>query len=556
MPSITDKLMESLAIDKLIQLSEKPVMALDALAKLTRQFANKPDFKNLMEVFILTLSGQFSVTSAFVILRNPEYGYEEKLYIGTGKFRKDERLLILRNSKDFCRFFHENRKAFRIEELQEKSDGSEFGKLLFESGVKIIAPLSHENELIGVVALGEKVNKVAFDEVEFDLFTTLILTISPMIANSYLFMELAQLNTWYLEILDNVKMGVFVFDSQYVLKKVNISGMKILEELVSGMADMNSIGNRSIQEIFPDDVFQSWVQRFMTADTQNHNELLESMVAKNDNREFIFNVRVSKILYKNHYNFDLVITLDDITNQKQNEQRLFELEKFAEKGQLASSIAHELNNFLALILGGVELTQLALGREKYEKAGTTLEKLKENVDKMKRFTAGLMDYSRLNTVKKTADLNELVKDVLSFLVVQKKFKLVSIQSELEPNLPRFEIDKDQIAQLLLNFLNNAMDAIEEAGIKNGQIQVKTKLQNDRVILAVADNGIGIKPEVKERLFKAHLTTKEKGHGYGLVTCARIIENHGAEIAIESEPGKGSIFTLSFPVNENLPDQVK
>jgi len=531
--------------------SEKPTLALDALSKLTRQFADKPDFKNLMKVFILTLSGQFSVPSAFVVLRNPERGCEQKVFIGTGKYRKNDALLNLKESREFCLFFHENRRPFRIEELMEQENNAAFACLLHDSGVRLIAPLSYEKELIGVIALGEKVNRSSFDDTELELFGTMLQTIAPMIANSFLFMEMTHMNIWYLEILDNVKIGVFVFDSEHLLKKVNITGLEILDTFVPELIENNSLTGMPIQMIFSDSVFHSWVSRFITADVHNDNELIENMVAKKDDRECIYNVRVSKIVYAGNYKFDLVVTLDNITAQKENEHRLFELEKFADKGQMASSISHELNNYLALVLGGVELTQIALGRGDLEKADTTLEKLKSNIDKMKRFTSGLMDYSRLNTRKETADLNELVRDVLSFVVVQKKFKPVTLHTELTAQLPSFEMDKDQIAQLLLNFLNNAVDAIDEAGIKTGQIWMKTHFNKGLVSISVADNGIGIKPEVKARLFKAHLTTKEKGHGYGLVTCAKIIENHGGQIEIESEVGVGSMFTLYFPVNTEV-----
>jgi signal transduction histidine kinase len=359
------------------------------------------------------------------------------------------------------------------------------------------------------------------------------------------------MNIWYLEILDNVRMGVFVFDSEHQLKKVNITGLEILDTFVPELLENSSLSRMPIQSVFPDSVFRSWVRRFITSDITGHNQLMENMVARKNDRECIYNVRVSKIIYDSNYKFDLVVTLDDITAQKENEHRLFELEKFADMGQMASSISHELNNYLALILGGVELTQMALSRDNLEKAGATLEKLKSNIDKMKRYTSGLMDYSRLNTKKEKTNLSELVRDVLSFVMVQKKFKTVALHTELAPDFPAFVMDKDQIAQLLLNFLNNAVDAISEAGTKTGQIWVKTDFKNNLASLSVADNGIGIKPEVKERLFRAHLTTKKKGHGYGLMTCAKIIENHGGRIEIESEFGAGSMFTIFLPINPEV-----
>ena len=255
---------------------------------------------------------------------------------------------------------------------------------------------------------------------------------------------------------------------------------------------------------------------------------------------------IGTIISKAYRDSDLIVTLDDITSQKESEQRLFDLEKFAEKGVMASSISHELNNFLALILGGVEMTQLSIGKNNTEKAESTLEKLKSNISKMERFTAGLMDYTKLETSKKPVQLNSIITDVLSFVAAQKRFKMINIYTDIETDLPELEMDSDQIAQLLMNFLNNAADAIKEAGHNTGHIAVKTSCLENQVALSIADNGTGIPDDVKERLFKSHLTTKPGGHGYGLVTCGKIIQNHNADIDIETELGKGTTFTLRFP----------
>ncbi|MFZ5980033.1 MAG: two-component system sensor histidine kinase NtrB [Candidatus Zixiibacteriota bacterium] len=532
--------------------TEKPILALDALSKLIRQFTQKPDFKSLMEMVLLTLNGQFSVVNSFIIVRSPGAGSNHRLYLATGKFNHHEQLRAMSETKDFFDHFQGGCEAFFVEEMKNCEACGAFAELFDEFGVKMIAPFSHEQDVIGVVGLGEKVNKTAFEPMEYNLFATLVQTLSPLIVNSILFVEIANLNSWYLEILDSVKQGVFVFDRDYKLKKINLSGLKILEKFVPKLVESVSLVKMPIHYVFPDTVFPSWARRMVSDREGNYDYLLENMVVQQDDEKGIFNVRLGKLIHDSSYEYDLVITVDDITAQKENERRLFELEKFADKGMLASSIAHELNNFLALILGGVELTQIALRKGNLEKAGSTLEKLKSNIAKMKRFTAGLMDYSKLNTSKEIADLNEVVKDVLSFVAVQKKFTQVSLHTEFDDRIPKFAMDKDQIAQLLLNFLNNAVDAIFEVGHKNGQIWVRTVYRDDNTAtISIADNGAGIKPEVKERLFKVHLTTKEKGHGYGLVTCARIIENHHALIDIESEVGSGTMFTVQFPLHEDI-----
>ncbi len=176
-----------------------------------------------------------------------------------------------------------------------------------------------------------------------------------------------------------------------------------------------------------------------------------------------------------------------------------------------------------------------------------LEKLKANVSKMERFTHGLMDYTKLNSTKQVSDINTVIADVLSFLTGQKRFTGIAVDSELDASIPPFDLDTDQMSQLLLNLLNYAADAIREAE-RPGQINIKTQCSDGTAVLSVSDNGIGIKPEIKERLFKNHLTTKEKGHGYGLVTCARVLDNHKAEVTIETDLGVGTTFTVVFPLD--------
>ena len=158
-----------------------------------------------------------------------------------------------------------------------------------------------------------------------------------------------------------------------------------------------------------------------------------------------------------------------------------------------------------------------------------------------------MDYSNLKVDKQTSSLNSVISDVVSFISGQQRFKGITINPELDGALPALMIDADQIAQLLLNLLYNAADAIVEAHRDEGKIMVGTCSDESEVILIVSDNGAGIGPDVKDSLFKTRLTTKKHGHGYGLVTCASIIEGHNATVTIDSEPGEGSVFTIRFPV---------
>jgi signal transduction histidine kinase len=216
---------------------------------------------------------------------------------------------------------------------------------------------------------------------------------------------------------------------------------------------------------------------------------------------------------------------------------------------MASTIAHELNNFLTLLLGGVELLGLALEDDDKPRAGETMEKLKRQVTNLERFSRGLTDFSSIGSERRMLSLNTLVGDVLSFISVQRRFKGLKIIPVLAEGLPDILMDKDQITQVLLNMLTNAADAIRESAGPDGRIIVRTKTDQDGIDLQVSDNGPGLKPGVEERLFSESITTKQSGHGFGLVTCARIIRGHGGTIEVQSEPGEGATFTIRFPLSE-------
>lgn len=526
---------------------DKRSLALDALSKLTCQFAHRPDCKELIDVLILTISGQFSVASAFASVRNPESANNSSFFVGTGKFQTKHADELAAWTARHTRFFLENPRPFRVSELPEDLVSADESSILESCGVKLVAPFIHGETFIGVVGLGEKVTRKAFEDSEIELLHTLANTITPFIANSFLFMEIASLNAWYRQILDSVSHGVFIFDQSFCLQGINSAGWKILREFNEQLPEATDLTGTPIAELFPETTFSRWSRYFVGGPGIRRGMTMRKLVAKNEDTERIFNVGLTTTGDTTGAQRSLVVTLDDVTNQKESEQRMFDLEKLAAKGVMASSISHELNNFLALILGGVELAQMAMKKGNIEKTTASLDKLRMNTQKMERFTAGLMDYNRLEARKELADLNALITDVLSFVVVQKKFTRLTISTDLDPAIPEFVMDSDQIAQLLLNLMNNAADAIRDSQKPGGAIKVSSRFENQHVLLEVADNGVGMKPETRDKVFRAHFTTKEDGHGYGLVTCAKILSNHRAEVDVESELGEGSTFKFRFPI---------
>jgi signal transduction histidine kinase len=474
------------------------------------------------------------------------------MYFGTGRFKNLPMLASLEFSHQHRDYFLNNNYPASVETINIADPVSKLGFVLCECQVAVVLPLVHNERLIGIVGLGEKVNKRPYDETDHELLALLANSVTPFIANSFLFEEIAELNRWHLEILNSVRQGVYVFDECDQLVTINQAGYEILKSFKWKLPGPGSLVHVPISWIFHAAVFPGWANRLVEAGHGRHQGPLKNLVAQSSGTEYIFSVRVSRVAGEEEDERGYVVTLEDVTAQRENERRMFNLERFADKGVMASSIAHEMNNHLAMLMGGVELADANLGKGKTDKAIATLTKLKNNVMKMRRFTSGLMDYGKLETRKEVGDLNSVITDVLSFVAVQKRFAGISVKTNLSQDVPAFEFDSDQISQLLLNLLNNAVDAVRESKAASGEIQLTTGISDQTVTLAVSDNGGGMTDDVKERLFESHLTTKKDGHGYGLVTCSKIIKNHNGSVAISSRVGKGSEFMIEFPL-DNMTD---
>jgi signal transduction histidine kinase len=238
-----------------------------------------------------------------------------------------------------------------------------------------------------------------------------------------------------------------------------------------------------------------------------------------------------------------VIANRDVTDVKSLERQLIQAEKMAMAGQMAADIGHELNNYLSIISGHADILSLTPELKVFPRVVKSLETISEQVRRIERFTASLMDFSAQNTKRQPANLNDLIVQLVRFIQPQHRYRDVKFTLCLADRLPFVEIDSGQVQQILLNLYANAADAM-----KSGLVTTVTRLReaDGKVILTVSDNGPGMPPRVLSRIFEVGFTTKRTGHGFGLSICKRIMDNHGGDIAAQSEVGKGTTFTLTLP----------
>lgn len=240
----------------------------------------------------------------------------------------------------------------------------------------------------------------------------------------------------------------------------------------------------------------------------------------------------------------------DITDRQHLERRVIQSEKMAAVGQLASGVAHEINNPLGVILG------FAQTAAKHVSPGNLLEMPLRSIERealrCKDLVQNLLAFSRAGkTEQEPCNLNEVVETALSLVAAQTKVKKVELVKKLHPCLPTVFANKTQLQQVVINLSNNAVDAMPNGGRLTILTQWTVWDDKEAVEIQVQDTGAGIPKEIQPRIFEPFFTTKEtsKGTGLGLALAYEIVEKHGGYMTVDSEPGKGSIFRVCLPVKE-------
>ncbi|MEZ4692381.1 MAG: ATP-binding protein, partial [Ignavibacteria bacterium] len=213
-------------------------------------------------------------------------------------------------------------------------------------------------------------------------------------------------------------------------------------------------------------------------------------------------------------------------------------------GEVVSSIAHNLSNPLNIISGNADYLLLDKKEDDPE-----YEELKTILDEATRITKSirhLLNFSRpLHTEKNQNDINEVLQSVAAGYKHINNNKEIKIKKNLQKDIPAFNFDRFQLEDVFSNLINNAIQAIPQ----KGEIKINSSFENNSVIVEIIDNGNGIVKENLENIFLPFYSSKDygKGTGLGLAIAKRIINEHKGEILVESKVGKGTKFTLVFPV---------
>jgi len=240
----------------------------------------------------------------------------------------------------------------------------------------------------------------------------------------------------------------------------------------------------------------------------------------------------------------VLVVFDDLTQLRRIEERLLHSEKLVTAGQLAAGIAHEIGTPLNVARGRVELSLSHLGDQHVEASNHQVAL--DQIDRVTRLIQQLLDYVRPTTsAVQHVDTAKTLHVVQDLLMAHATKRAVTLRVDVPGALPALRADPDQVQQVLVNLVLNAIDACE----RSGHVTLRATSRPDSIQLEVIDDGHGIPREIQAQIFDPFFTTKKRGQGtgLGLWVVAQLVRSHAAEIELESAPGSGTTVRVSWPV---------
>ncbi len=229
---------------------------------------------------------------------------------------------------------------------------------------------------------------------------------------------------------------------------------------------------------------------------------------------------------------------------QKTQQALLQSEKLAAMGRLTSQIAHELNNPIYGIMNTLELLKTEIPPE--NKRRKILELALSETQRLAEMLRNMLSFSKPEEEKRRPiKMNELIGGILLVMEKQMRESNIKVETAFDDEIPEVMASTNQMRQVMLNILKNAKEAMP----KGGTLTVRTSKEDKHVLIHVQDTGVGIPEEIRDKIFEAFFTTKQKvkGVGLGLSVCYGIIKDHGGEIKVESEEGKGTTFTIRLSI---------
>ncbi|MBN1691413.1 MAG: PAS domain S-box protein [Dehalococcoidia bacterium] len=297
------------------------------------------------------------------------------------------------------------------------------------------------------------------------------------------------------------------------------------------------IENRPLIDIIPSEEFVAQIASAMITD------------ASSIQFEFRYDLNgSSRILVANVFPMpaeNILLILNDVTDERERQDRLYLTDRLASIGEMAAGVAHEINNPLTSVIG---LSQLLTEQELPADLVEDISTIYREALRASTVVKNLLTFARKRpALRQPVQIHRVIDDVLQLRAYEHRVNNIFITRNYTENLPDVVIDYNQMQQVFVNIVLNSEYEMMQAH-RGGSLVVSSKKLEDHISISFSDDGPGISPENLKRVFDPFFTTKEagKGTGLGLSVCYGIVANHGGKIYAESSPGQGATFIIELP----------
>jgi PAS domain S-box-containing protein len=424
----------------------------------------------------------------------------------------------------------------------------------------LCSPLVFQKKVLGVVNISHT-QPNAFNENSKRLMEILCGFVSNIIGNAMVHIKNQQR---FRSMFEGIPFSIIIIDPD----RRKIIDCNPYTEKCFGYSKKELIQIEDVSAIVPSEYREELVSVLYSSTDQDNEEFYEIPFLQKDGSLKICEINAGLISYLEKSVIRL--TLNDISEKKKLTERLVQAEKLRSLGELAGGVAHDFNNILAAIIGGVQLLRMC---KRSLSSGTVDRKMidmdlernmniiekaaldgAETVRRIQEFSRGQDD----NKYSLPVDLNRIVEDALEFTRVRWKDMVESKGKEIKlrknfGSLEPVSGNASELREVFINLINNAVDAMPNGG----ELEVKTFMDEGFVVVDVKDTGIGISDDVREKIFDPFFTTKDlRSTGFGLSVSCGIVGRHKGKIKVDSIEGYGTCFTIKLPVCKKKVEEEK